>query len=379
MWGRVRTVGLLALISLVLLEVVLQMLTVGVWLFFPRHDAERFDSGERVVMCIGDSFTFGLGATSLSRSYPGQLQGILQQRLGPEWRVVNRGWPGRCTRDLLERIEEQLATIRPELVYVVAGLNDRYTSAEELVLDAAGAGGAVDGDSLRWEWRTARMFRIFLGWVAGAGGDDLRGLIAGTWVGKQGEVFRFRQDGSGAVQGERVTWSVDGPKLVVARDGAETSGVTVEVDGDVLTLSPGEPSELTLFRVQDVEPTELQRKLEESMGTSPVGSADGEVVETELDRVVASHLNQLIRRCRDAGVSVVLATYPHQSPHAATIRRVASQDGVSLLDIHAAFDAALAAQPDLDLFVPDAHCNDDGYRLMAEVVAGDVVARARPR
>ena len=59
---RVGQVALLALLSLLLLEVVLQVASLVVP---SRGGAERApEDGPRTVLCVGDSFTYGLGASS---------------------------------------------------------------------------------------------------------------------------------------------------------------------------------------------------------------------------------------------------------------------------------------------------------------------------
>ena len=104
----VRRVGLLGLATLLLLEVVLQIGSVVVWL---THDAGSgaVQTDRSVVLCIGDSFTFGLGASDEqhrpypTQSYPAQLQRVLDRRAPDTWHVVNRGFPGMTSRELLLR------------------------------------------------------------------------------------------------------------------------------------------------------------------------------------------------------------------------------------------------------------------------------------
>ena len=377
---RLRTIGIQVLISLVLLEVVLQLLYVGILLFFPRHEPEEIGEGERVVMCIGDSFTFGLGTSSLTKSYPAQLQEILRERAGSEWRVVNNGWPGRCTHGFLERIDEQLAAARPEILYVVAGLNDRYSDLSELVLPPPSEDqpAQAHGDAWHWEWRSAKLFRMLGSLIyAPNPAADLTESIAGTWVSKDGAVCRFRRDGSATIMREDLTWQVEDDRLVLSREDALFSTATVTLDGDRLAIRTDDGGELVLFRVQDVEPSKLvQRIANEDPGSE---SEPTPVVLSDVDRIVEGHLDQLIQRCKAAGVDLVLASYPHQSPHNSVIRRLVARHGIGYVDVREGFIRALAEQPDRDLFVPDQHCNDEGYRLMAEIVARDALDRIQRR
>ncbi len=88
--------------GLVSFEVVLQ---VAAYLIFRQELSEDVgDAGDRVILCVGDSFTYGLGASSESElSYPAQLQRLLAERPGPTWQVHNGGWSGRDSAAVLRR------------------------------------------------------------------------------------------------------------------------------------------------------------------------------------------------------------------------------------------------------------------------------------
>ena len=73
-----RNAALLGLITLVLLEVVLQL---GALVVAWNHGGGAGGSaqdGREVVLCVGDSFTYGLGASDpATTSYPAALQHVL--------------------------------------------------------------------------------------------------------------------------------------------------------------------------------------------------------------------------------------------------------------------------------------------------------------
>ncbi|HKB16010.1 MAG TPA: GDSL-type esterase/lipase family protein [Planctomycetota bacterium] len=81
-----------------------------------------------MILCVGDSFTHGHGASSEAASYPAQLETLLRASGKGEWRVVNRGWAGQNSWDVLSKLEDQLRTFRPRLVYVLVGANDFWSS-----------------------------------------------------------------------------------------------------------------------------------------------------------------------------------------------------------------------------------------------------------
>jgi lysophospholipase L1-like esterase len=73
-------------------------------------------TSQKTVVCFGDSITYGqIGASYLS---------VLRERLPPEIRLVNAGVNGDTTLNMLHRVERDVAPHHPDLVIVLAGLND---------------------------------------------------------------------------------------------------------------------------------------------------------------------------------------------------------------------------------------------------------------
>jgi lysophospholipase L1-like esterase len=79
----------------------------------------------RKILCLGDSFTFGLGADK-GYSYPEQLGKLLDKQFGRGiFTVLNGGIPG-CTSSIVSKhLQEFINKFHPEAVIVMAGLNDR--------------------------------------------------------------------------------------------------------------------------------------------------------------------------------------------------------------------------------------------------------------
>jgi len=161
-------VGILA--GLALVEVGLQAAALVVWLRTAQpEDAAALPRSphDRVVLCVGDSFTFGSGASSSALSYPRQLEQLLRaaaKRDGSRstWHVVNRGWPGRNSSELLRRIPSYLSRDRPDYVVAMIGGNNRWSPAEA---DPPHPGRRESGEdpgaaAAGWSWRTLRLLRI---------------------------------------------------------------------------------------------------------------------------------------------------------------------------------------------------------------------------
>jgi len=80
-----------------------------------------------VVLALGDSLTFGTGATP-ETAYPAVLAGLTG------WQVINAGVPGHTSAQALERLPALLAEHRPALVIVSIGGNDLLRRQDENAL-----------------------------------------------------------------------------------------------------------------------------------------------------------------------------------------------------------------------------------------------------
>jgi acyl-CoA thioesterase-1 len=78
-------------------------------------------AAERVLVCLGDSLTAGLGVDE-EKAYPALLQKALGQGKDP-WRVVNAGISGDTSAGGLKRLDWVLRG-QPEVVFVALGAND---------------------------------------------------------------------------------------------------------------------------------------------------------------------------------------------------------------------------------------------------------------
>jgi hypothetical protein len=87
-------------------------------------------------------------------------------------------------------------------------------------------------------------------------------------------------------------------------------------------------------------------------------------------QVYERNLELLVEMSRQAGAVPFLLTYPaHVADVERIQRRVADKLGCALVPIRERIEAELATKKRADLFIPDGHCNDGGYAIMAEMVA----------
>ncbi len=110
------TVAVLGFVAaLVLLEASLRVL--GAFQVSRAGGRPEKPAGRRVILCVGDSFTYGLGAAP-EDSYPRQLERLFEAQ---NVAVINKGMPGTNTAQMLNRFEQYLNETKPDAVVILAG------------------------------------------------------------------------------------------------------------------------------------------------------------------------------------------------------------------------------------------------------------------
>jgi len=82
------------------------------------------DSDGAVIICFGDSITYGQGARE-GEAYPALLRTMVPGE------VINAGISGETTREALRRVKKDVLDEDPYLVIVEFGANDRFTGIPE--------------------------------------------------------------------------------------------------------------------------------------------------------------------------------------------------------------------------------------------------------
>lgn len=106
------------------LEIALRV--VGVYYINLSEADNKIDpDAEVTILSIGDSVTFGIGA-SQGMSYPDQLERMLNATgVEIKYTVINRGRPAQNTAQLLTRLEGQLKKFTPDIVTILIGAQNQ--------------------------------------------------------------------------------------------------------------------------------------------------------------------------------------------------------------------------------------------------------------
>ena len=121
-WKKIMALGLGFLCALVVMEIFL-------WAFGALCHKKQEAPLRRqtpVIACFGDSYTYGLGASSKNKSYPAQLNSILRDHAS-KYTVINHGVPGSNSAQLLEILPTVLKDTQPSAVIVLIGANNLWS------------------------------------------------------------------------------------------------------------------------------------------------------------------------------------------------------------------------------------------------------------
>lgn len=90
------------------------------WLARQRNLSRPMSDRRYTVLCVGDSFTWGIGAPA-DKSWPAQMQALLDAHYPGQYAVLNRGMAGANSTQALEPLQEQIDALRPNLILACTG------------------------------------------------------------------------------------------------------------------------------------------------------------------------------------------------------------------------------------------------------------------
>jgi lysophospholipase L1-like esterase len=173
-WPR-RLLGLL--LVPVVLELALQLAAPLVQSAMLRRAATPSPDAPLRILCVGDSNTYGLHVPQWS--WPDQLLARLQPRFRGPVAVVNRGVPAHSAAQVAAALPQDLRDVRPDVVIVLAGLNDAWNTGDD------------GGPGWLSRLRLVRLARVLLSGVTSTG--------AATSTGS----FEVRSDAAGQLVVDR--------------------------------------------------------------------------------------------------------------------------------------------------------------------------------
>ncbi|RKY21955.1 MAG: hypothetical protein DRQ55_02720 [Planctomycetota bacterium] len=125
---RSRLLGLALL--LILAELALQLAAPLIQAAMRREPGQPDPDAPLSVLCVGDSNTYGLHLPQVY-AYPALLATQLARRYSRPAQVRNRGVPGHSSAQMAQRLPADMAGQNPDLVLLLAGINDTWNRDEQ--------------------------------------------------------------------------------------------------------------------------------------------------------------------------------------------------------------------------------------------------------
>jgi lysophospholipase L1-like esterase len=400
-----------ALLALLATEAALR--GVGAAYAWSRRPASTGES-PAAVLCVGDSFTYGIGAPA-GESYPSHLERRLAGAgagVRGRTRVVNAGVPGSNSTQLVDGLEALLTRHRPAVVAVLTGHNDGNTADSHYYLFTAP--GSAEDARRRWHHRLSR-FRTYKLLRAAAGALRVRRPPASPSLDRTpppsegpeaGLAARLDADGMTPARREAALdrFLAEHPSSAYAAarrirllmDRKDFDAARREAEG-LVRREPGYvPGRLYLARLHWLYRRfgDAFSEWEAALAVDP-GNPDAryglslrwqvESPRDEVERVRARllryNLDRAARAARRHGARFVVLSYPFTDKERNDVRREAARAaGGAYVDVSGAFRDLLRRSPPEEFLAGDepelmaGHCNGRGYAFLAERVATALAA-----
>ncbi len=378
------------LVGLALAEVGLRIY--GAWTAPPV--SEPPDMGTFDLLCLGDSFAYGLGAED-GQGPCEHLDTLLELELGQDTVAAwNRAVPGFNSSQTLDALPEALAEARPQLVVLTVGHNNGWNFAG-LHLDHGEGGAGLRLLRGFGSLRLVKLAQLLLRHDRGAAVVESppdpevqawfdrqnRAAKGEKLVAERERLLRLRQQ-----HPEDVWLLVRLAELAdAAGDDAEQARLrrmAVALDPEAVTQAKEAVQRVDRWHRenarQGVESHLVGSEASKAALFRALGNGSLDEQARLLERVLARDLEEIVAQVEAAGATLLISGYPGPKPANAVLAREASDLGVPYIDQQASFDRLVDEQGDPGRwFVLDGHCTSEGYRRVAENLLPLALERAR--
>lgn len=393
------------LVSLAVLEVSLRV--VGVVYSHRASDGDRVKrtSGALVILCIGDSFTFGSGAPE-GRGYPAQLEELLQNKYpGKKIKVVNKGVGGYNTAMVSGKFDADIDSVNPDVIIILAGGANRF--------NAYGYGDYLNRND--WMNRLGNwLYNIKIFKLTQLLMFDLQNkkerLLNDYIVAKMPrDAEEWRERGRELEREGKYAEAILWYKKIVENYPSAFGGYDrlrnayfmtgnkkgerqmfrklVELDPECLKFIIRLPSSFLADPIYEKEDLQFMQRYEHA---NPIA---GDILKRWMKREksrretqawINHDMDEMIWRAHRRGIKVIVQNYPDyqgggRGDHSAInegLRKTAKKNGVLFVDNERLFNRIFLNDEDKDdYFEPQrCHCSEKGYGVMAENIYCGIIA-----
>lgn len=402
-------------IFLIVLEICLR---IGGYLYIQHRDPRLYVKKTESVkeefklLCLGDSFTFGVGAVSES-SYPRQLEKILQENVSKDISVINGGRLANTSSLLLKNIQGDIDKYSPDAMLIMIGCNNNWNLEDSsyFLLNRDDLSIIERLDRMLSGLRVYKLIKIsrinFINKIKVNTGDK-KSIDNKIIVPESQELFilamKLFYQGyySQAVEKLEEALVIDKnnyrahlllgyiwnsyKKYQLAREEMWKCIYLVdEWDANILgniTCQIMQFDDAVINRESELV------KLKKYLQDKHVGEKRdrlGKIVDANLRalknqdiycEILEYDLKEIIRIAEENKIKVILETYPHRMfSYNTVIREISKKYGFLLVDNSEMFEEKQMHYDTKDFFIPDGHCNENGYKFIAEATYDALVKR----
>ncbi|MDD4893908.1 MAG: GDSL-type esterase/lipase family protein [Candidatus Omnitrophica bacterium] len=351
------------------------------------------------ILCVGDSFTFGVGASD-GYSYPQQLEKLLNKNdSGHKFIVYNQGIPGENSSQMLNKLPKYLEKYMPHIVIIMAGADNKWNLYESnYFLFKKGAGALFYRmDASLSCLRSYKLCKILIG--------GLRNKSLGIQP-----KHKYQDNNQAAAQAHSLSAKeyidkgalgfaiaeykkaleinpMDSSSIIGLADVYQCKEENAKAEQILKKAIEADPNSIraydTLWKLYwrtkrdklALEVISQQLKIDPSNETlkriSRVGlpSLDDERI---FKKLLEYDLENMIKLIKTRGAKVILQNYPHQDKgifYQQTRKMLADKWNIIYVDNEEYFRGLKNNNHNYrygDYFVEDGHCNNAGYQLIAQ-------------
>ncbi|MFH1208617.1 MAG: GDSL-type esterase/lipase family protein [Candidatus Omnitrophota bacterium] len=397
------------LVSLVVLEVSLRV--IGIVYSHQARDARAFkkEPGTFVILCFGDSFTEGMGAPR-GRGYPAQLAELFQKKYpGKKVRVVNKGIGGYNTAMILERFDESINEVNPDVITILAGGANRWNAYG--YGDYLNRNGWVNRlNNWLYKIKIFKLARLFMFDLQNKKEHLLDSYVFPTPPAMSPDAEEWRKRGGACERAGKYDEAISWYEKIVEKYPSALGGYeflrnvyfkTGNREGErrmlrkLIELDPKRPQlffeYIAMFLIDPAYNKEDFQFMQGYANAMPVvRDALKRVTEMpkyyrEMKGWINHDIEEMIRRAHRRGIKVILQTYPYYDKGDEyeslsfinqALRGASKKKAVLFIDNEWLFDQFFLKGANRDDYFESAkaHCNEKGYGVMAKNIYCGIIA-----
>lgn len=363
------------------------------------------------ILCIGDSFTFGIGAPK-GFSYPEQLEKMLNaDGADLKFIVYNGAIPGYNSSQLSRHFEEFMQKFNPDIVAVMIGINNKNVPLESNYF--LFSNGGIKNQIYKFDYFLSRLRSYkLLKFAIGKLKKNIQFrkkkikedifIVKKLTTGNSAEFERFIKLGNDYFDKREATLAKEAFQNAIALNPNDEKGYLGLARVFIHFLDKCELGIEQLNKALKIDPhnsetfdslwqanyrlgrnKEAQEAIVKYISLNPQDKESGmrlshllsrglpNIKDTEtFDKLLRYELENIVKSAKRTGLKIILQDYPSLFRGNKIIEDVATKLEVPFVDNESVFEE-LISKNGLDwkspnYFVEDGHCNTNGYRIMAE-------------